>query len=326
MKVKTILTTVFAILFLGIAAFAIYFNTALPKAIDIPNLKVQGTPEQIARGKYLAHSVAVCMDCHSTRDWSKFSGPLVPGTLGMGGEAFTAELGFPGNFYAPNLTSYHLGEWKDGEIYRAITNGVSADGRSLFPVMPYHSYGQMAEEDVFSIIAYLRTLPEQKNDVPASKADFPFNFIIKTMPSPPQHAKSIPSKSDPVAYGAYLFRTASCIDCHTPFEKGAYDMTLANAGGREFPMPGGILRSPNITPHETGLGNWTEEQFVQKFRAYADSSYSPPVLAQGDFQTIMPWTMYGTMTEEDLKAIYAYLRQLQPIEHAVERFSPLAAK
>lgn len=327
MSIKKILLTTVALLFVAAVSFYLYFVNAYPKVDAAPDITIQSTPELVKRGEYIAHSVAVCMDCHSTRDWSKFSGPPIPGTLGKGGERFTKDLGFPGDFYAPNITPYKLKEWTDGEIYRAITSGVSKDGRPLFPVMPYHAYGKMAKEDIYAIIAYLRTLPEQQNDVPVSKADFPFNLIMRTMPMSPSHAKAIPDQSNPVAYGQYLFTTASCIDCHTPFEKGEYDMNLANAGGREFPMPGGVLRSPNITPHpSTGIGQWTEEQFVNRFRAYADSGYVAPTLGKDDFQTIMPWTMYGTMSEADLKAIYAYLKQLKPIEHNIERFTPLAAK
>ena len=327
MSIKKILLTATALLFVATISFYFYFVNAYPKVEAAPNIDIQPTPELILRGEYIAHSVAVCMDCHSTRDWSKFSGPPVPGTLGKGGERFTKDLGFPGDFYAPNITPYKLKEWTDGEIYRAITSGVSKDGRPLFPVMPYHAYGKMAKEDIYAIIAYLRTLPEQKNDVPVSQADFPFNLIMRTMPMSPTQANAVPDQSNPVAYGQYLFTSASCIDCHTPFEKGEFDMNFANAGGREFPMPGGVLRSPNITPHPTsGIGQWTEAQFVSRFKAYADSGYVAPVLGKDDFQTIMPWTMYGTMSESDLKAIYAYLKQLKPIDHNIERYTPLAVK
>jgi mono/diheme cytochrome c family protein len=326
MSIKKILLSTVFVLTLALAAASLYFIKSYPAVDPAPDLQVEITPERVERGRYLANHVAVCMDCHSTRDWGAFSGPLVAGTLGKGGELFTRDMGFPGDFYAPNLSPHHLNSWTDGEIYRAITSGVSKDGRPLFPVMPYPAFGQMAEEDIYAIIAYVRSLPVQENEVPVSTADFPFNLIIKTMPMRPSHASAIPEKSNQVAYGAYLFSAASCIDCHTPFEKGKYDMSLANAGGREFPMPTGTLRTPNITPHEsTGIGQWTEEQFVARFKSYADSGYTPPKIGPDDFQTIMPWTMYGGMEEDDLKAIYAYIRSLQPIENMVERFSPVAS-
>ena len=94
------------------------------------------------------------------------------------------------------------------------------------------------------------------------------------------------------------------------------------AGGREFPLPdGSVLRSANLTPHATGLGSWTEEMFVQKFKMYADSAYQPRTPAEVGYQTIMPWTMYAQMTEEDLSAIYAYLKTVPAVENRVEKFT-----
>lgn len=297
-----------------------------PKVDPAPDLKVELSPENIERGRYLANTVCVCMDCHSTRDWSSFSGPLIEGTLGKGGEKFSQDFGFPGEYYAPNITPSKLKEWTDGEIYRAITSGVSKDGHALFPVMPYPAFGQMDPSDIKAIIAYLRTIPEQVHEVPASKSDFPMNFIIRTIPSNAPGGK-MPPQTDKIAYGGYLFKAASCADCHTPFEKGQPLMEQMLAGGREFPMPAGMLRSPNISPDkETGIGEWTEERFVQRFKAYAAEGYVPPKVGMKDFNSIMPWTMYANMTEEDLKAIYAFIKAQKPMKNEVETFTPLAVK
>lgn len=81
-----------------------YAKTMLPSVGEVPNLKVAMTKENIARGKYLANNVMVCMDCHSSRDWGSFAGPPKEGTLGMGGEIFDQKLGFPGKFVASNIT------------------------------------------------------------------------------------------------------------------------------------------------------------------------------------------------------------------------------
>jgi hypothetical protein len=82
-----------------------------------------------------------------------------------------------------------------------------------------------------------------------------------------------------------------------------------------------VLRSANITPHETGIGSWTEEMFLIRFKMYADSAYVLPSVTPGEFNTIMPWTMYGQMKREDLVAIYAYLRTVKPIENKVEKYT-----
>ena len=93
--------------------------------------------------------------------------------------------------------------------------------------------------------------------------------------------------------------------------------------GLNFDLGGGtIVRSMNITPHETGIGRWTEEQFIARFKAYADSSYVPQPVKQGEFQTAMPWIMYSGMDKADLSAIFRFLRTVPPVENIVERFKP----
>src|SRR6267378_4304104 len=95
-----------AFIVVAIGALLTYVKTALPNVGDAENLKIEYTPERVARGKYLATSVAVCMDCHSKRDWLQFSGPVVAGTLGQGGERFDQELGLPGLFVSKNITPH----------------------------------------------------------------------------------------------------------------------------------------------------------------------------------------------------------------------------
>ncbi len=318
-KWLAIVVLVFVVLVLGLVGYVKYF---LPDVGPAPELKVALTPERIARGHYLANSVAVCMDCHSKRDWTKYSGPISGGDLGCGGECFDQKLGFPGTFYSKNITPYRLKDWTDGEIYRAITTGVNKDGKALMPVMPYHYYGQMDREDIYSIIAYIRTLPEVKNDVPDSKPDFPFSIILNTIPHVSKAGK-VPSPANSVAYGGYLVTMAGCVECHTRVDDKAQLIKGTEfGGGREFNLPWGTIRTANITPHATGIGAWSREQFVSRFKMYADTAYHSPELTMNDFNTIMPWTMYAHMTEADLSAIYEYLRTLKPISNTVEKFSP----
>lgn len=303
----------------------IYLTAALPDVGDAPEINVEITPERVARGEYLAKYVFACIDCHSTRDFSKFSGPLVKGTLGKGGERFGPEMGLPGVYYSKNLTPYNLKDWTDGEIFRAITTGINKDGEALFPVMPYLSYGKADKEDVYDIIAYLRTLEPIEYDVPESSSQFPMNFILNTIPKPADLSTK-PDKSDKIAYGEYLVTVAACQECHTPQQQGAPIEGMELAGGFEYLLPSGeVIRSANITPDEkTGIGSWTEDQFVQRFKSYIDSSFVLPEVKPGGFNTIMPWTMYAQMKEDDLRAIYAYLQTVPAIENQVVLFSPPA--
>lgn len=312
---------------IGIAGLLTYLRFGLPDIADAEDLHVEYTPERIERGRYLANAVTVCMDCHSTRDWSRFSGPITPGTLGQGGERFDQSMGFPGVFFSKNITPAGIGRYTDGELYRVITTGVTKEGRSMFPLMPYLYYGKMDPEDIYSIIAYVRSIPSINNSVDESRADFPVNFILNTMPQPAQPHKR-PDTTDILAYGAYLVNASGCIECHTQVDgKGVIMPEVAFAGGREFLFPDKtVLRSSNLTAdQETGIGTWTEEMFLTKFRIYGDSSYVPPKVAPGEYNSVMPWTMYGHMKVSDLKAIYAYLKTIAPISNKVEKFTPVAS-
>ena len=310
---------------LAVAGLIGYAKIALPNVGKAEELTIDYTQERIERGKYLANTVTVCMDCHSTRDWSKFSGPLTEGTLGKGGDRFDQSLGMPGVFYAKNITPSGIGRYTDGELFRLITTGVTKEGRAMFPLMPYPYYGRMDKEDIYSIIAYVRSIPAIENPVPDSAPDFPMSIILNTIPKPAE-LQTKPPKSDLLAYGAYMTNAAGCAECHTKVEKGQIIPELKFGGGRDFKFPdGSVLLSSNITPDkDSGIGNWTEEIFIAKFKSYADSSYTTPAVAPGEFNTIMPWTMYGQMNTEDLAAIYAYLRTVQPISNKVVKFTPAA--
>lgn len=319
MKVLKYLGIIVAIILVLVVGVGAYVKVALPNTGPAADIRIERTPERIERGKYLANHVTLCIDCHSTRDWSKFAGPMAPDGIGGGGEPFDQTLGFPGKFIAKNITPYSLGNWSDGEILRAVTTGVSKDGRALFPIMGYHRFGQMDQEDIYSIIAYIRTLAPVKKDIPASEADFPFNFIINTLPRKAEFQKR-PSETDLVAYGKYVINASGCVECHSMREKGELVPGTEFGGGMEFPQPAGIVRSANITPDKQhGIGAWNKEAFIAKFKAYKDSSYISPVMTPNDINTPMPWTMYADMKEKDLEAIYAYLTTVKPLPNKVTK-------
>lgn len=305
------------VIIIGITAYASFFLPNVGKPEDI---HVESTAANIERGRYLANCVTVCMDCHSQRDWTKFAGPVVPGTEGRGGERFDQKFGFPGVFYSKNITPYGISDWTDGELFRAITTGVNKDGKALFPIMPYHYYGHLDRQDIYAIIAYIKTLPAIKNNVPASKADFPFSIIENTIPQKAT-LETRPVESDTIAYGKYLITAASCVECHTKVNKGQIIRGLEYSGGREFNMPAGIIRSANITPHSDGLGSWTLEKFIKRFKQYQDTAYHSPEIGPKDFNSIMPWMMFSKMKESDLTAIFRYLQTVKPIANQVEKFT-----
>jgi len=166
---------------------------------------------------------------------------------------------------------------------------------------------------ILTFFASLRTLlPIIKNEVPTTELDFPVNILNNLSPRPATH-QPIPLPSDTVAYGRYLVNAAGCVDCHSQQDKGRIVPGSEFGGGMEFRQPGGIVRAPNITMNpQTGIGNWTKEHFVNRFKAFADTSYKRETLAKDMLNTPMPWTMYAGMSRHDLEAIYTYLKSLKP--------------
>ncbi len=294
-----------------------------PKVGPAPDMTISATPAMIEHGRYLANHIAPCMDCHSKRDWNKFTAPEVEGTLGMGGEIFDKKDGIPGTIYAPDITPAGIGTWTDGEIYRAVTTGVTKTGRVLFPMMPYQEFGKMDSYDVKSIIAYIRTLKPIKNNIPQDDIHFPMNFIMLTIPTA-AHPMERPAASDTVAYGRYLVTIAACSDCHTPMDKGQPIDSLSFAGGFHFRLPtGGVVQSANITPDTaTGIGLWSEKTFLEIFKKFDVSSSHLPNVEHNQFNTVMPWTFFAGMNDNDLRSIYRYLRTIKPVFHKVVQFVP----
>jgi mono/diheme cytochrome c family protein len=301
----------------------IYFNSSYPKVDPPTDITVEATNARIVRGEYLVKHVTMCLDCHSSRDWTKLTGPIIAGTEGKGGHTFDEEMGFPGKITPKNITPAALGTWSEGEIIRAITCGVNKDNEVIFPMMPFNDYNQLSEEDLYSIVAYIKTLKPIEHKTPERELNFPLNLLVKTMAIEHYTPKEAPNKSDTINYGKYLVTIASCQGCHTPTKEGKALPGMEFAGGEEFNLPWGIVRTANITPDiETGIGNLSKEDFIKKFKFYElETSKNIPV-KENEFNTIMPWTLYAGMSEEDLSAIYDYLRTVKPVKHRVEKWTP----
>ncbi len=272
---------------------------------------------QVARGRYV-FLLADCNGCHSVHDNARLGWPVAPGGLGKG-QIMPAELGLPGKIVVPNITSDKetgLGAWSDAEILRAIRGGIGRDGKPLFPMMPYQFYRSMSDPDASALVAYLRTIPPVSNKLP--RTELPPGMAL---PPPPPAPASVPhpSRADRAKYGEYLVTVGSCMGCHTPGGEGTPDMTRRFAGGEVFKFPGGIqVVSANITPDpETGIGSWTEQQFVNRFAIYKQYAEDLPPEIPPDQFSIMPWLSLSQLTRDDLGAIYAYLRTVPAVKNKV---------
>jgi hypothetical protein len=311
------------VIVLVIIAGAISFITlALPNVGKPEDIKIEVTPARIARGEYLVNHVSLCVDCHSTRDWSKFAAPMKAGTAGGGGEVFDRHVGFPGDVHVPNITPYNLKDWTDGELFRAITTGERKDGTAIFPLMPWPYYAKMSREDLYSMIAYIRTLKPIKADYAKSRLNFPLNLLVHLMPEKASLG-TIPAASDTIKYGAYITNACGCMDCHSKQDNGKIIKGMEFAGGHEFNVNEALIRSANITPDKkTGIGAWSEKDFLEAFKSFRDTSKGSTV-TPGGLQTIMPWYAYSGMTDGDLKSIYRYLQSVKPVKNNVIKYQEL---
>lgn len=286
----TLITT--AVLVLALIGFA-----KLNKHYNNPVTEVQiaGTPDQIARGEKLAN---ICVSCHT------------PGIqMPLSGSNFAVKFDFPplGTLYAPNLTpSGNIQDWTDGEVIRAIREGVYRDGRSLL-VMPSANFRNMSDEDVQALVAYLRSQPatggpSPKNQFNVLGAIFMNLSDFRTAQQPVGHVTA-PTPGTP-AYGKYLVEILGCRDCHGTQLQGKVE------NGQPGPPPG-----PNLTKI---VPQWTEEEFMTFFNTGTlPGGTKVPILTlkSGFSEPRMPWQIVRVATtDEELKDLFTYLHTLPPLE------------
>jgi cytochrome c2 len=321
---RIVLRTVVLVGVLAAAGTLAYIYGMLPRQRPPPDLRVAATPDLVARGGYLVNHVLLCNDCHSERDWTLYSGPAKP-PLGAGRPCMDRNskavginfgmAGFPGRLCIRNITpdaETGIGSWTDGEIARAIREGVSRDGEALFPIMPWFMYTEMADEDVAAVIAYLRQQPPVKSFRPDRQLDFPLNIVFRFYPRPLDGPVAAPPRSDTVAYGRYLSRIARCEFCHTVREsRGKLEPSRERlmSGGVPFVMGTRTQYSMNLTPHPSGIGSWTREMFFERFRRH-----TAPFPVTEEENSEMDWVAFSGMDDADLGAIWDYLQSLPPRE------------
>jgi mono/diheme cytochrome c family protein len=286
-----------------------------PRARPLTDRTFERTPERLERGRYLATSVSGCIFCHGETDWNAPGFTPRPGTEGSGRS--WAEEGIPW-LTVPNITpdpDTGAGRWTDDMLARGIREGIGHDGRALFPLMPYHQYQYMSDEDLASIIVYIRSLPPVRKAVPPSQIPFPVNRFINAVPEPVAAPVPEPNRSSPAAYGDYLVRIGVCRDCHSTADANGQAIPgMEFAGGTILPGPYGEIASPNITQDPSGIPYYTEELFLEMMRT--------GMVKARKIHDRMPWKLCGQQTDDDLKAMFAYLKTIAPVQHRVDNSLP----
>ena len=295
-----------------------------PRARPVTDRKFEVTEARMARGKYLVEGPATCFHCHSDHDFSTPEFLTPADRKGAGWVMPIPELGVVA---APNITPDRetgIGAWTDDEIARAMQEGVSKDGRALFPIMPYMSFRNLDPEDVASIIVYLRSIPAIRNPMPKTKLIFPLSLIVKTIPQPLESHAPAPARTTAEARGEYIVRSiASCVECHTPSDQGEPLPGLEFGGGGSFAdlgKPGDTTSkvfSANITQDPSGLAHYDEAMFIQTLRT---GRIPGRVLNH-----VMPFEYFKNMTDDDMRDIWAYLKSRPPVKHRVSNTDPPTA-
>jgi mono/diheme cytochrome c family protein len=218
----------------------------------------------------------------------------------------------------PNLTpdpDTGAGKWTDDMLSRAIREGIGHDGRALYPLMPYRLFRLLSDEDVASVVVYLRSLPPARNPLPKTQLTSSVQSRTQNKPQPITEPVLAPDLSTPVKRGAYLVNIIGCAECHTPEdEKGQTIASMRFGGGLVFEGPWGKVASANLTPDSSGIPYYNQALFIRTLRTgYVGSREINP---------IMPWWIFRNMTDEDLTSIFAYLQTLPPVNHRVDNSVP----
>lgn len=273
--------------------------------------EVKSTRAVVERGRKL--SMMLCANCHRDPETRKLTGKWMA----------DAPPEF-GKIYAPNITNdleYGIGDWTDGEIKYLLRTGIKRDGQYAPPYMA--KLPKMADSDINAIIAFLRSDDPMVNDghvtdqssEPSFLTKMLCQFAFKPLPLPDKKI-TLPDPQDTLALGKYLAHNLECFSCHSadfktnnflePSESEGY----FGGGNRPLNREGEVILTSNLTPHETGIGNWTEAAFIKAVK------YG---LKEGEPALRYPMLPYTQLTDAEVSAIYKYLQTIPPIDNKLVR-------
>lgn len=278
---------------------AAFFVTASRQHLkyDAPYPAIHASKDSavIARGKHFVLGLAHCPDCHSTLNSDSLLRLNKEVPL-SGGVAFVLPVG---TIYSKNITpdkETGIGNLTDEEIARVLRYGVHASGEAVYDFMPFHN---MSDEDLTAVISYLRTLQPVKNKVPDNKLNLMGYAVKAYMVKPVGPSGEVPAavKADTTAaYGKYLvLSVGNCAGCHTKRDlSGAYLAPVLTGGDA---MRGGLI-PPDLSNNANGrIYTWSEQRFIDRF-------HKGKIFEQSE----MPWNCYKRMSDDELKAIYKFLK------------------
>ena len=296
-------------------------NASAVPASEVPASEFHAEPsaQRLARGKYLVENTAHCFLCHGQPDFGTGLGQPKPGTEGAGEvlkDADNDDKLYPDGIVIPNITpdkETGAGTWKDWQFERAIRHGIGHDGRKLIDMMPYAYFRSMTDEDVASVIVYIRSLPAVRHPLPKMR----LGYEVQTAMRPEMEPALPPDASDQIRHGWYLVRAAHCNACHSPYdEQGSPRAEKMFGGGLHLKGDWGDVVTPNITCDPSGISHYDVDTFIKTIRTGRASA------GVRDIATIMPYSYFRKMSDEDLSAIFAFIHSVKPVFHEVDNSEP----
>ncbi len=310
---KYLLILIGIVLLAGLSAFTFISVRGIPSYdVEKIDFKAEVTPEKVEHGKKLV--LLLCANCHKDQSTGKLTGT----------QMLDAPAEF-GTIFSQNITqdkTYGIGTWTDGELLYLLRTGIKRDGKYAPPYMA--KLPHMADEDINSVIAFLRSddpmvtasvIPDHPCE-PTFLTKFLCTVSFKPIKMP-DHKIEMPDTNNPVVLGKYLAFNLECFVCHSAdfktlnSEEPEKSEGFFGGGNKPLTMEGKVMVTQNLTPdEETGIGNWTEDRFVNALK-YGTMEDAPALR--------YPMVPYVHLTDNEAKAIYAYLRTIPPIKNNVPR-------
>ncbi len=310
--IKTIGFLLLAVVVLAALGAAFISFRGIPKYEPAKlDVTVEVTPQRIERGMKLASML--CNNCHYNDKTGKLTGRAMK------------EVEIFGDIRSLNITKHPdkgIGKWTDGELIVFIRTGVRPDGQYVPPYMV--KLPNLSDEDLNSIIAFLRSdnvlVQPDETELPPTEpnffAKFLANIAFKPFPMPTKPIAN-PDTTNVLEWGKYLtLYQLECYSCHSKdfatndFFEPEKSVGYFGGGNPMLDLEGKPIITRNITPDkETGIGNWTEEQFMKAVR------YG---IREGKPALRYPMIPYSQLTDSEAKAIYAFMKTVPPIVNKVE--------
>ncbi len=292
----------------GLSMMMAIVITACKMTYDAPDVQYTANYESadVSEGKRL--TTLVCGVCHYDPTTEKLTGVHmvdIPDILGT--------------VISSNITNHPekgIGTYTDKELATVIRTGIARDGR----LIPFMQRPNMSDDDLLNIIAYLRSDDPMVNGSESDPGKTKYSRIGKmaigsSKPTDWNQGIERPDRSDKLAFGKYLIDNLACYDCHSKSFAKVDKINIEKSkgfmggGNKMLNKNGDKVITPNLTPHETGIAGWTEEDFAKAVTQ--GISKNNRILAY-------PMPSYADLTEKEISAIFAYLQSIPPIKNAIK--------